>query len=522
MTAIPAIKKLTHIASDSLAKLDEQWQQLRKIFDFNPIEQIIPQKNLCVSIEEDGICVAYGSKSIGGFRIRGVRKYSPDKGHLQPEDLVSSLNLAVNEFKIAKTEVTLVVPKSWAVVRTADMPLTVKENLTEVLGYELDRLTPLSSDDAFYDFRLLGEHDGKLALLVLAVRSDRIKPYLEALGKNGFNVRKVTVDMSVLGYLCNHAKKYADTVFLEINENGYEGGLFAGPLLTGSFNARFSADDVKSRVAGIMSDIDPRITSLKKQGKAPQVVVCSRDSNSALLEALKLRVSFCLLNEGDLNFLSPAEKDISYKAVGGVLESLWPSANGLDLLSKGLRQKLKKPRGLTMALVSAIAAVLVFGMVAPYRMEVKRLEEIDRQVKLRKEDARKVEALKKEMEDLGNEISAIENFKKGRQMSVDIIKQLTAVLPKNVWLTRVRAVEAGVELEGYAASATEMLPKLEASKYFKKAEFASPTVRDARLNADRFSLKMEISGNEKPEVKSSKNDKGPKDESKGLKKDEKK
>ena len=39
---------------------------------------------------------------------------------------------------------------------------------------------------------------------------------------------------------------------------------------------------------------------------------------------------------------------------------------------------------------------------------------------------------------------------------------------------------------------TGILPKLEDSRYFKKVEFASPTIRDTRLKADRFIIKMEI------------------------------
>ncbi len=79
-------------------------------------------------------------------------------------------------------------------------------------------------------------------------------------------------------------------------------------------------------------------------------------------------------------------------------------------------------------------------------------------------------------------------------MSLNLLKELTTILPKNTWLTRARITDTTVEIEGYASSATELLPKLEASKYFKKSEFASPTFRDARMNADRFIIRMEIQG----------------------------
>jgi len=65
----------------------------------------------------------------------------------------------------------------------------------------------------------------------------------------------------------------------------------------------------------------------------------------------------------------------------------------------------------------------------------------------------------------------------------------------------VRITQTTVELEGYASSATGLLPKLEASQYFKKAEFASPTFRDTRMNADRFNIKTELKGVKKDETK---------------------
>jgi hypothetical protein len=58
----------------------------------------------------------------------------------------------------------------------------------------------------------------------------------------------------------------------------------------------------------------------------------------------------------------------------------------------------------------------------------------------------------------------------------------------------VRVSETNVDLEGYASSASGLLSKLEASAFFKKVEFSSPTFRDTRMNADRFNIKMEIEG----------------------------
>jgi general secretion pathway protein L len=142
----------------------------------------------------------------------------------------------------------------------------------------------------------------------------------------------------------------------------------------------------------------------------------------------------------------------------------------------------------------------ILYLVAPLRVEEKRLQEIDHQIMLRKEEVKKVEALKKEIEALNTEITTINDFKGKKRMALNILKELTSILPKTAWLSRVRTTDVTVELEGYAASATGILSKLEASPYFEKAEFASPTFRDTRMNADRFNIRLAIEGVKKEEL----------------------
>ncbi|MFN3480264.1 MAG: PilN domain-containing protein, partial [Thermodesulfovibrionales bacterium] len=172
----------------------------------------------------------------------------------------------------------------------------------------------------------------------------------------------------------------------------------------------------------------------------------------------------------------------------------------INLLSCGKREKRQIPLLLTLILFITIVSLAVIYFITPLRVEERRLHAIEAEIAKKKIEAKKVESLKKEVEDLRDEVASINNFKEGRS-SLAILKEMTLILPKNTWLTRFRVTETNVDIEGYAGSATELLPKLEASRYFRKAEFSSPTFRDARMNADRFIIKMEIETTKGPEVK---------------------
>lgn len=499
MTGTIVIKKLTTLASTSSTFLRRIGRPVWRVLTFSPSDNIIsPKKVLCVSIEKGALFVVLGSRFLSKIKIKGSRRYSFEEDRYpQPEGLASSVALAINDLGAARADVTLSIPKAWVIIKTAEFPSTVKENLANVLSYELDRLTPFNSEDALYDFRILKEEAGKLILLVMAAKADLIKQYIDALRERGTNVSRISVNLSGMGTLCRYIDRETDSIFVEINENEYEGALFLDGSITGILTGSFSTESEKSKADTISGEIQSLLDAAKKQDRSPQIVLLLKDTNPSFKELLKLQINLPvkILNETDIKLRPPGpQKGVTYTATGGVVESLWPKATGLDLLKKGRYDKQKTPFALTVVLILTILVLGILYMVAPLRIEKKRQEEIDRQIMLRKEDVKKVEVLKKEIENLNNEVSTIDNFKGNKPMVLNVLRELTTTLPQSTWLTRMRITETTADIEGYASSATGILPKLEASKYFRKAEFASPTFRDARQNADRFIIKMEIEG----------------------------
>ena len=291
--------------------------------------------------------------------------------------------------------------------------------------------------------------------------------------------------------------KKTESIFLEIRKDDYEGALFLNGLIGGAFSGSFSSADDTSKINLLAKEIGPLADTLKIHEKPAVLNVVLRDKNHVLKEMLRsgLPCTVRILNETAMDIKVPGyTNELPYAAVGGVLESIWPKANGLNLLERGVHKKPKPPLVLTVLLAVSIVVMWILYLIAPLKIEQKRLEAIDHQIDIRRDEIKKIEALKKEIEGIQADISTINDFKHGRPMALNILKELTTILPKTTWLSRLRITETTVEIEGYAGSASGLLSKLEASSYFKKAEFASPTFRDVRMNADRFNIKMEIEG----------------------------
>jgi len=500
-------QKITAFASSSSTGLKKLWKPLSKILAFSLADNAIyPARIISASLEKGFLSVIYGSRFFSRISVRGIREYYFDEDkYPQPEVFASSLSLAMNDLRAPRSDVSFSIPKAWAVIRTAEFPATVRENLPNVIAYEIDRITPFKSEDAFYDFRILGEDANKLTVLVAAAKADVVRPYIDALKGKGISVKRVSVNLSGIEALCRYMdgkSASAAFVFVEVKKEGYEGALFLNDSIT-TFAGSFPAEDDKTKAEVILPEITRSVDAIKQRGGTPQVVMLLRDKNASLKELLKSRVvqPVKILNESDVPVrLSGQYKEVPFYAIGSALESLWGKTKGLDLLSKGLHERPKPPMALTIMLMIAILGMWILYIIAPLRVEERRLQEIDRQISLRKEEVGKIEALKKEIDSLSGEISTVSGFKEDKPMALNILKELTTILPKNTWVTRVRITEKGVDLEGYSSSATGLLSKIEASHYFKKTEFASPTFRDTRMNADRFNIKTTIVESEKNET----------------------
>lgn len=496
-----AIEKLTSVISGSASRLKTLWGPLWKALSLSLAdERIAPAKNVTISIERGSLSIVFGSRIFSKIRVRGFKLYPLDGKYPGAEGLASTVRLALSELGASKTSITLSIPKAWTLVKRAEFPSTVKENISNVISYELDRLTPFNADEALYDAKLIGEESGKITVLVTAAKADLLTPFLEALEEAGAHVTKLTMHLSGMGTLCRYIDKSEDFVLVKVGEKEYEGAVFRGGSMTSAFTGVLEAGEEREKLDILMSEIEPLLEKASTQGRPPELFVSLKDGTSPLREMLKMRVHVPLriLEETDVILGVPTQK-IPPEALGALTESLWSGATGPNLLNKGREEKETTPLAGTFILAAILILLWVIYIFSPLTVEERRLKEIERQITIRKEEVRKVEKVRKEVDVLTSEISSIEDFKTAKPMALNIIKELTTILPKSAWLTRLRITETTVELEGYANSATELLPILEASKYFTKAEFASPTFRDARLNSERFSIKTEIEGVKKPQ-----------------------
>ncbi len=470
------------------------------ILTFNLLEGVfIPKKCLCAAIEKGCISIAYGTRFLSRPRIMGFKRFRFDEGkYPRPEDLTWAVLEARDAFRARDAAIILSVPRLWIMMRVAELPSVVKENIASVIAYELDRFTPFTPAEAMYDFAVTSEEKGKLKVAIIAMRSETARPYLDALASKDISPQRITTDTTAFGTLCGILGDGRGMVLcVAVNEEGYEGCLVKDGIFLSGLSGDLAGEDREEDLERVKKGLAPMLARFESEG-TPPIVLLNRSPGYAWLDE-EIGVPVRIITHDDVRrvFKTDVEDGVT-GPLGGLVETIWPGAKGFNLAGKGFQASGKSPlTPVTWVLLGLIAAAMILYLIVPLQMEKARLDRIEYQIKIRRGEIRAIEALKQEITTIETDMTSIREFKESAPMSLDLMKELTAILPKSVWLTRLRLTGETVETEGYAGSATEMLPKLEQSGLFQKVEFSSPTIRDTRLNADRFVMKMEIEGFEK-------------------------
>lgn len=77
---------------------------------------------------------------------------------------------------------------------------------------------------------------------------------------------------------------------------------------------------------------------------------------------------------------------------------------------------------------------------------------------------------------------------------VDLLRELTVLLPDDTWLERMQIKGDNLQIVGQSAKASALVGIVESSKFLNGAGFMSPVTIDPRFGKERFSLSARIAG----------------------------
>ena len=153
-----------------------------------------PLRRLVVDQRTDVVLAVQDGKA-AFYSLRGDNAALIGDCDLKTDQLPAIIGKQVKKMLPRGGAVTVALPRSSVTIRTGELPLAASENLNEVAGYEMDRLTPFQNDEVYFHADIVGRdlEQQKLQINLTAAPRASVDPLLDRVKSWGLSVDRVDV-----------------------------------------------------------------------------------------------------------------------------------------------------------------------------------------------------------------------------------------------------------------------------------------------------------------------------------------
>ncbi|HDZ91575.1 MAG TPA: hypothetical protein ENH37_13005 [Deltaproteobacteria bacterium] len=455
------------------------------------------QTGLGIDIGHLSVAVAHTRGSVRKVRLGAHRVYPLD-GEGPPEEKAGLIGDMAADFmkenRLSPTGVFVGIPRDRVIVRYVELPLAVRENLRDALGYEMEKYVPFSRDEVYFDFQVLKEDKeaGTMRVLLVAVRQSSVAPYFALTERLGVKLSGIEISSTAIANYLNHARDNAGDeprAFLFLRHDRLELGLLKGNRLT--YSRVLKGRGAGSEERDLISEGLNILKRVRGDGQARlRTFLCVSESESDMVELFREDedLEVCLPDLSGAGLPTPA----MIPAWGLALKGVVNLPMEINLLPQGLRKRPSKIGYYSMfflgAMVVLTAGAWAGGTVFRHEQTVDRL---DGELKKLTGEAVKIDQSRKVCERLTKRIDYLNSLRQGGSPVLSVIKELSQRIPKTAWVSSLTFSEKGLELEGQASSASELISLLDASPLFHDVVFLS-AITKTRDGKERFRIGLKL------------------------------
>jgi general secretion pathway protein L len=292
----------------------------------------------------------------------------------------------------------------------------------------------------------------------------------------------------------------------EVENNFLNGVDFAEPeqkrVLTGASEIRLCLERKKYLIKKVVLPIETEenlreVLSFEMDRQTPftasqvyyDYVISGKDKKARTLEVTlvlapidKLSYALNVLHENQIviNAISPCEEAI------GVF-------NKVNLLPPEMREKPKKGfRYINYALILILFLLVLANISLPIWQKSVYAKSLQQEVSEYKKKSAAAVALRKEVEQAKLENRFLEEKKKNTFLTLQLINELTAVVPDDTWVSNLEIREKEVHLHGQSVASAALISLIDASPLFKDVSFRSPVTQNRKKDTERFHIAAKL------------------------------
>ncbi len=415
-----------------------------------PFVNLFSQSSTGLSINGNDLIITVVNKKLV--------KYSHETFKIEDFMLKDTLQLkhALIQKKNFVGETILSLPRELAIIRETSCPYSNLKELREALRYQLDSFIPFSNEDVYFDIHSLSQNRHDTKVLIVAIKKMELDNILSKL--KALEIIPSRVIISPFAFLPILEGRKGSVVVISKNIKYYNYNIFE--------NNHFVLSSIAKNDVELANQIKSRHTD---------EILLIHVTNGFLPDEYKTR--YQLLDENSESY-------------GAALYGLAEYPCYLSLVK--LHRKRLNPQIILICFL--LGFLIFFSFLIPYVQKINNLailKTINAQVKSIKKDVVIVEKLQERivvLDEVVNKVNAI----RGKYIPrIDVILELAKTLPNDAWAKGISIMDNSFEIEGDAASSTNLIPILENTPLFSGVGLTSPVTK-TQSGREKFRIKGNI------------------------------
>jgi general secretion pathway protein L len=147
---------------------------------------------------------------------------------------------------------------------------------------------------------------------------------------------------------------------------------------------------------------------------------------------------------------------------------------------------------LNLGLSGLMAVLLVAAITIPIVQKNRAIAEVEAQVQAAAAQAREGATLRQDLEKMAEASKFLVEKKALDVMIVELIDEISRVLPDHTWITRLDISGTELQIQGQSSASASLIRIIESSPYFENVRFGSPVVQITGSNNDRVHIAASI------------------------------
>jgi len=447
--------------------------------------------------------VAKTWRGVDIVRSHWFRLY-PEQGDEETEDLfVQELGDFLKTGNVKPREVLLSLPRQNSTVQSFDVPAPDAQALDSMIQLEMDRHFAFPLESMIVSYHVVPVAPNRNHVIAAATKREQMEMYLNWLARAGLKPDAVDLSLSSQMNLLDQNGGLGSKLqaIVDISSNWVDVSLIKGktlitsrsvPIVDKEFKKVFFDHDLpESLMDQVTESFSNFLTevlestlygckSLESEESITQINLFGGGRGVEVLMST-LQTQTGVKTEAVLPTFLKKDSPLSFTpsfqmtSLGLGLRPALQDPIELDLHSQSHQKAKRKSSWKATVILSVMTLAVITGLLLgqTYRNET-TLDSLNRQLEEIKPLASKLQMIDQQYAELSGYTEALNAIERRSPLKLPLLQELSRKLPKDTWVTRISIKQSLVEIQGYSASASDLISKLEESEFLMDTQFKGP------------------------------------------------